>query len=290
MDINSYTPEEVAAALNITKNTVYEMVKRGELPAYRIGRKIRIDAKSIAEYKEKKQNDALYTEKYEQSFFVIGGQDVILDILARYLETENPGAKVLRSHKGSYNCLYDLYNDRVNAATAHLWDGDSNTYNSVYIKSMLPGVPATIIHLAKRFQGFYVKSGNPKTITGWEDLRRTDIKFVNRERGSGTRVLLDERMRLMEINPEQLDGYNTVANSHILVASTVARGIADFGMGNEKAIQQVNGLEFIPLQKENYDLILKSCDLDLPMVQSLVGIATSDQYKKEIRSLGGYEL
>lgn len=290
MGANSLTPEEVAAALNITKNTVYEMVKRGELTAYRIGRKIRIDEKEIINYKEKMQKTALYQEKTDSSLFIISGQDIILDILARYMETENSNTKILRSYKGSYNGLFDLYNDKANVATAHLWDGDSDTYNSVYVKSMLPGVPAKIIHLAKRYQGFYVKKGNPKDIKSWDDFNRSDIKFVNREKGSGTRVLLDEHLRLKNIKSGNVNGYDAIAVSHVLVASTVARGFADFGLGNEKAVNQVNGLEFIPLQQEYYDLIIKEQDLNLPITQNMLRIINSNEYRNEVLGIGGYEI
>jgi len=290
MSDNSLTPEEVAAILNITKNTVYEMVKRGELKAYRIGRKIRIDEKEITAYKAKMRQKPAYSAGADNTSFIICGQDIILDILARYMEVRNPGIKILRSYKGSYNGIFDLYNDNADAATAHLWDGDSNTYNSVYVKTMLPGVPARLIALVQRRQGFYVKSGNPKNIRGWEDFKRDDITFVNREKGSGTRVLLDEHLRLMGLKPSKIAGYDVVAESHILVAAMVSRGAADFGMGVEKAAKQSENLDFIPLQQERLDLIIKEADLATPAIQSMLNIIASDEYRSEIMSLGGYEL
>ncbi|MDR1702635.1 MAG: helix-turn-helix transcriptional regulator [Sporomusaceae bacterium] len=290
MASNSLTPKEAAAALNITKNTIYEMVKRGELTAYRIGRKIRIEEKDITAYKEKMRPLSLSGEKTDAASFIICGQDMILDILARYLANENPGAKILRSHQGSYNGLFDLYNDRANAATAHLWDGETDTYNTVYVKSMLPGVPAQIIPLVKRTQGFYVAKGNPKNISGWDDFKREDLVFVNREKGSGTRVLLDEKLRLLAINPATISGYGNIASSHVLIATTIARGLADFGIGVAETTKQVKGLKFIPLQKECYDLVVKRADLTSPLVVSMLKIIASDEFKSEVLSLGGYEM
>ena len=286
---NSLTPEEVAATLNITKNTVYEMVKRGELKAYRIGRKIRIDEKEIMAYKVKMRQNPVYSAGKNNSPFIICGQDIILDILARFVEDRNPGVSILRSYKGSYNALYDLYNDNASTVTAHLWDGDSNTYNTAYVKAMLPGVPARIIPLVKRYEGFYVESGNPKNIAGWEDFYRDDITFVNREKGSGVRVLLDEHLRLMGLRPGKIVGYGVVASSHVLVAAAVSRKAADFGIGVEKVVKQFKNLEFIPLQLECLDLIVKEEDLETPVVQSLIDIIASDEYKNEVLSLGGYE-
>ena len=289
MPQNSLTPEEVAQCLNITKNTVYEMVKRGELKAYRIGRKIRIDEKEIANYKDNSQQMSGYSENTGISSFIICGQDIILDILARYMEAQNPGVKILRSHKGSYNGLYDLYNDKANVATAHLWDGDTGTYNVSYVRGMLPGVPVKIFHLVKRNVGFYVKAGNPKGIHIWEDLKRDGLTFANREKGSGIRVLVDERLRLLGIRPEAVIGYSSISNSHVLAAGAVARGNADFAVGNEKAARQVDGVDFVFLQQESYDLIVKESCLDTLLIQNMLGIIASDEYRREVETLGGYE-
>ncbi len=285
------TPEEVALSLNITKNTVYQMIKRGELTAYRVGRKLRIDEKDINKYKFKMQDQGVYyTENKDNDTFIICGQDMILDILCRHMEEENPNTKILRSYKGSYNGLYALYNDQVNVASCHLWDGDSNTYNKIYIKGLLPGMSFKIIPLVKRQVGFYTKKGNPKNIKGWEDLERDDIRFINREKGSGIRVLVDEHIRLRKINSNKISGYNDIATSHILVASSIAKGDYDYGIGNEKCAKQVNGIDFIPIQKENYDIVIREKDLNTPMIQSMLFIINSEKFKKEIINLGDYEL
>lgn len=285
------TPEEVARILNIKKNTVYEMIKRGELNAYRVGRKLRIDEDNINKYKAKMHDEgAFYKENLDEETFIICGQDMILDILCRFLEEENPNKKILRSYKGSYNGLYALYNDQVSVATCHLWHEETNTYNEVYVKGLLPGIPFKIIPLVKRTVGFYVKKGNPKNIYGWEDLKRDDIKFINREKGSGIRVLLDEKINLLNIKTKDINGYNSIATSHVSVATSVARNDYDFGIGNEKCVKQINGLDFIPLQKENYDMVVKKMDLEKPIVQNMLSIINSEKFREEIISLGDYEL
>ncbi len=119
---------------------------------------------------------------------------------------------------------------------------------------MLPGIPAIIVHLANRKQGFYVQKGNPKGVKGWEDLKRSGITIINREIGSGTRILLDEHLKKIGISGNSIDGYERECFSHLAVASTVARGGADIAIGNEKASQQVKGIDFIPLQTESYEL------------------------------------
>ncbi len=172
------TPLEVAELLKISKNTVYELVKRGEINSYRVGNKVRIEMKDIEEYKNKskklqniKQGNVeqmnSYTpilspyesEKIQKSYgFVICGQDIMLDILSRHLQQHTKGFQALRSYVGSYDGLYALYHGNVQIATAHLWDGETGQYNIPYVKRMLPGIPTLIVHLANcliYYQGIY---------------------------------------------------------------------------------------------------------------------------------------
>ena len=218
---SSLTPLEVAELLKITKNTVYELIKRGEIPSYKIGKKIRIDKHDVEDYINSQKNNIKLSNAYKNDIstysfsndnnnislnnkshtdLIIAGQDIILDILARYIEEVIPDLNVLRSYKGSYNGLYDLYNNKVSIASCHLWDGDNDDYNINYVKRLLPGIPCVIINLAYRLQGFYVTKGNPLNISSFEDLLNKNVKFVNREKGSGVRVLLDEKLRLLKIN------------------------------------------------------------------------------------------
>lgn len=221
---------------------------------------------------------------------IISGQDVILDILARSVEKKLDGVNTFRSYIGSYNALYELYNGRVSIASSHLWDFETDEYNSTFVKKLLPGIPCVLINLAYRMQGFYVAKGNPKEIKTWEDLTRPNITLVNREKGAGTRVLLDGKLRLLNFNGNHIKGYDNEELSHLGVASTVSRGIADVGLGNEKAALQVNNIDFIPLHKERYDLVIKKEDLQNPVYQTIINIINSVEFKAELQGLGGYDL
>lgn len=306
-DNSALTPQEVADILKIAKNTVYELIKRGELNSYRVGKKVRVDEKDVEEYKNRtksiknnnqaniihnstRSNNPLNEELPRINGFVICGQDILLDILSRYLQLHPNGVQALRSYVGSYNGLYDLYQGNVQMATAHLWDGDTGQYNIPYVRRMLPGVPAVIIHLACRLQGFYVAKGNPKGIKGWEDLKRKDITIINREKGSGTRVLLDEHLRKLGIPSNSIKGYNRESTSHLAIASTVARGGADIGLGNEKSGLQVKGIDFIPLQTERYELVIKKEDIEKAPFQAAIEILRSQELKMELEGIGGYDL
>jgi len=220
---------------------------------------------------------------------VICGQDVILDILTRYLEKQT-GARAFRAYVGSMDGLLAPYRESVHLTAAHLWDGDTDTYNVPYVRRLLPGIPAIIVHLAGRRQGFYVAAGNPKKVYGWPDLLREDVTFVNREKGCGTRVLLDEKLRLAGLNRRLIRGYDREEYSHLAVASAVARGEADVGLGHQKAALQVRGLDFVPLQDERYDLVMRREDRDHPLFRSVLEIIGSPEYQRELAGPGDYDL
>lgn len=306
----SLTPEEVAEILKIKKNTVYELIKRGDLAAYRIGRKFRIELKDVEAYKERSKestqaplnkglppiqfstlmNKGNEIKAFSKPGLIICGQDILLDILSYHLENNPDGVRVYRKHVGSFIGLNAVYEGKADIAGAHLWDSDTDTYNIPYVRRLLPGIPTVVYHMAMRTEGFYVKPGNPLKIKHWEDLARSDVRFINREPGSGARVLLDEKLRKLAINRLGINGYSNVENSHTAVAIAVARGLADVGMGNQKAAMQVEGIEFFPLQQERYELVIKEEDLNKPVVQLLLNILSSSSFKEEIEGLGGYEV
>ncbi|VBB09567.1 Hypothetical protein LUCI_4862 [Lucifera butyrica] len=296
-DTTLRTPEEVAKILKISRFTVYELIKRGELPAYRIGRSMRIEAADLEKYKQQsKQGVASATvipapEKNTLPLtgLILCGQDTILDVLASHLEARLNSNRVLRRYIGSIGGLIALYNESVNVATAHLWDGDSGEYNIPYVRRYLPGRKALVVNLVYRIEGFYVAPGNPKGIADWPDLTRPDISFVNREPGAGARVLLDEKLRQLDIDSSLISGYDRKEMSHLAVASCVARGDADVGIGTEKAAMQVENVEFIPLQKERYDLVMLRQNFIKPEFEVLMSILRSAEFRREVDGMGGYD-
>ncbi|MDR3599822.1 MAG: helix-turn-helix transcriptional regulator [Desulfosporosinus sp.] len=297
----SYTPEEVAKILNISKYTVYELIKRDELAAYHIGRKVRVDGADIEAFKRNSKNVTTFATPPLQPAspsphspsdegLIICGQDMTLDILTRHLERKFPHVRFLRQNIGSIDGLMALYRGMANVVTAHLWDSDTNEYNTPYVRRMLPGHRAVLINMVFRVEGFYVAKGNPKKILTWADLARPDLRFVNRERGSGARVLLDEHLRIQGIVHQSVNGYSNEEMSHIAVASKIARGEADVGLGIEKAAQQVNNIDFVPLQIERYDLVVRKEDIDKPYFQALLSILKSQAFRNEVIGIGSYDV
>lgn len=302
----SYTPEEVAKILKISKFTVYELIKRGELAAYRIGRKVRVEDADLELYKQRSKGLNSMTLSPDLSgingqlshghhltrddSLVICGQDIVLDILTRHLEKQFPQIHFLRRYIGSIDGLMALYRGMANVVTAHLWDSDSNEYNISYVRRLLPGHQACVINLVYRMEGFYIAKGNPKNITTWRDLTKPDVRFVNRERGSGARVLLDEQLRINGVNRNEVLGYGEEEMTHLAVASKVARGEADAGLGIEKVAMQFVNLDFIPLHKERYDLVIRLEDLERPQFQALISILNSPAFRNEVMGIGGYDI
>ena len=135
-----------------------------------------------------------------------------MDILTRHLEKELPHIRFLRNYIGSIDGLLALYHGKANAVTSHLWDSDTDTYNIPYIRRLLPGHRTLVINLAYRTEGFYVSKGNPKDVNTWQDLLKPGVRFVNRECGSGARVLLDEKLRVLTIERDQISGYDHEEN------------------------------------------------------------------------------
>ena len=317
MNKDALTAPEVAGILKVAQNTVYELVKRGELNCYKVGRKMRFTYEDVQEYIQRSKNISYILKKSPSSeqvldekatdrkipsgaagrsqfagteAFRLCGHDEILDVLAKYMTLKAPGIGIERIHKGSYDSLSALYKEQVTAAASHMWDGRTDTYNLPYIEKMLPGCPVILIHLAKRSQGFFVAQGNPKGISSWEDLRRPDLRLANRELGAGTRILLDEHLLQMGIDGDGIWGYQSQYLSHMSVAGSISKGEADFGIGTEKTALNMRGVDFVPLQMEEYDLVVKKQNLKDERVQLMLQILQSESFREQFQYMNGYDV
>lgn len=295
----SLSTQEVADILHVSKNTIYGLIRRGEINSYKIGRKVRFTQEDVDAYiarsrhtynmpqirQVKVSSSLLYGEKVQDNYFILSGQDVVLDILSNYLRRY--GIQAVRAYVGSFESLLSLYQDNVQVATCHLWDGDHDEYNVPYVRRLIPGTPAVIINMTYRMQGFYVAKGNPKGIKSWEDLSREDVTIINRRKGSGSRILLDEHLRKRNIPASQINGYYNEMSSHLTLASVISKGEADVGLGTERVTRQVDGIEFVPLQRERNDLIVKKETFDTFEVQKMLEVLRSVEFQSEIASVSG---
>jgi len=167
-------------------------------------------------------------------------------------------------------------------------DTDTGEYNISYIKRYVKGRDVTVFHLTLREQGLIVAKGNPKGIKGLTDIAGDGISFVNRQRGSGTRVLLDFRLEKLRIEPERITGYDHEEFTHMAVAVDVLSGIADCGMGIYAAAKAL-GLGFIPVVQEQYDLVVRSDVLESRPIQALINTIRSRHFRERVIALGGYD-
>jgi len=294
---DALTAEEVAEILQVNKNTIYNLVKASKINSYNIGRKIRFTMKDVQAYIAQsktnithKTNEKTLVDNNDiidrEHAFVVAGQDVMLDVLANYLAGSGVGA--LRVYTGSYNGLVNIYLNKVHAAAIHLWDGETDTYNLPYVKRLVPGTPLIMMHLAVRRQGLLVRRGNPKNIRTWSDLLRPDVTIINREKGAGSRILLDEHLVQLEADHLQVNGYNRETSSMLALGSLIARGGADAGVGIERVYHQIEGLDFIPLQDEELALVVRKSEFTKKAIQAIRYILGSTGFREELSTTPGY--
>ncbi|WP_144552425.1 helix-turn-helix transcriptional regulator [Peribacillus simplex] len=292
----SYTIEEVAQLLKVSKLTIYDLVKKGELPVFRVGRQMRMDAKDLELYINNHKSSTspapvaeLPGNEVKDSLnLVISGQDMVLDILGQHIQ-KHSSYKTLRSNTGSLSGLISMYNGDADIVSLHMFDGDTGEYNLPYIKKILVGYPYILLNLVSRKAGLYVKKGNPFGLTNWTDLRHKDLAIINRERGSGARILLDEQLRIHRISSKDLKGYENEETNHLSVASAVSAGKADVGVGIEKAAKIV-GVDFVPLITERYDLVILKSPKNEELINVVKRILSSNPFQAEIKALGDYDI
>jgi putative molybdopterin biosynthesis protein len=227
--------------------------------------------------------------KIKNNIIVSGSHDLVLDILRNELQEEFSDFHLVSFNVGSMGGLLALKQKRTHLATAHLLDPESGEYNFPYIKKILPQRELIVVNLTYREQGIMVKRGNPKNIKGIDDLVKKDIKFINRQKGSGTRVLLDYLLKKKGINPLDIQGYSKEEYTHLMVASVVAEGSVDTGLGILSAAKAFS-LDFVPVAKERYDIIIPKEYHSSLKIQKLLTVIRSEKFKKKVLSLGGYDL
>ena len=289
MEKDLLTAQQAADFLKVKKSTIYEMAKRGEIPSTKIGKQLRIAREDLEALFDDTTPHRPTEPVSTPGALVLCGQDASLDVIANQVSALPGAVPILRSYAGSYNSLNMLYHGHVDIATSHLWDEQSQSYNLPYISKLLPGLRVMVVRLFGRTIGIYTAKGNPLGIASIEDLRRPEVRMVNREKGSGTRILLDEKLKALGICPDHIRGYGTECSNHLSIASTVARGDADFGMGAESSTRQVPNVDFIPIQQEWYDMVLLEKNSRLPAYRVLLEYVMSPHFQMELSQMGRYD-
>jgi putative molybdopterin biosynthesis protein len=225
----------------------------------------------------------------ERTIVAIGSHDLTLDLLAQFLAEEGSGLRLISANVGSLGGLVALRRGEAHLAGSHLLDPATGRYNESYIQRYLPGQAITLVTLVGRQQGWIVPAGNPKQLQTWQDAARADIQIVNRQRGAGTRVLLDYELGKLGIQPGQVKGYEHEEYTHLAVAAAVASGSADVGLGIHAAARALN-LDFVPLTGERYDLVIPQAHYESDLLRPLLALLHDAAFQTAVAALPGYDV
>ena len=220
----------------------------------------------------------------------IGSHDLTIDLLASLIKGKSAGAiTISSSNVGSLGGLAAIEKGIAHFAGCHLLDTQTGDYNRSYIRRYVPQTPVTLVTLVHRWQGLMLAKGNPKGILGMADLTRSDVSFVNRQAGSGTRILLDYELQKSGVDPAAIFGYRNEEYTHMSVAMAVASGRADVGLGVLAAAKAL-GLDFIPVTRERYDLVFPTAMLNDGRMRLMFEVIRSSQFLEQVTAMGGYEV
>jgi molybdate-binding protein/DNA-binding transcriptional regulator YhcF (GntR family) len=246
----------------------------------------------LAEWRERRIESARSVPAIPQvpeEIRFIGSHDLAVELLATHFSALYPDLRFNTSFVGSLAGLMALESGEADIAGAHLMDAETGEYNVPYVRRLMPHEVVVLINLVQRVQGLMLPRGNPKHINGIADLKSPDVTFVNRQKGSGTRMLLDSQLLSLGISPDEVKGYEREEKTHVAVANAVVRGQADVGLGAQSAAMAAS-LDFIPLVKERYDLITLKETLNRPPFGRVLDVVREDGFKKMVSSLAGYDL
>jgi putative molybdopterin biosynthesis protein len=223
----------------------------------------------------------------KRTIVAIGSHDLALDLLAQSLAERVPGMRLASANVGSLGGLVALRRGEAHLAGSHLLDPESGLYNVTYVRRYLPGERVLLYTLVEREQGFIVPAGNPAGISGWDDLCREGLRYVNRQRGAGTRILLDFELGRRGIAPDAISGYERQEYTHLAVAAAVASETADLGLGIRAAATALE-LDFVPLGVEQYDLVIPGAFAESDLLRPLLDLLNDNAFRAQVASLPGY--
>lgn len=287
-----FTTKEVAEYLSINEKQVYRLIKDKRIPATRITGKWLFPKNLIDEWVMKSARESVTipakSNSLDNQVVIAGSNDLALELLTKNATLQHPQYTISISNVGSLAGLIALQNGNCHIAASHLLDLETGEYNSSFIRKHFPDLKIVLLNLAHREQGMIVRKGNPQGIKTLKHLANKKLMFVNRQEGSGTRVLLDYRLKENGIDPADIPGYSRIAYTHMEVALEVFGGSADVGIGILAAARML-GLDFIPLAKERFDLTIPAEHYATGGVKALLEVLRSEEFKSNIVQMGGYD-
>jgi putative molybdopterin biosynthesis protein len=223
----------------------------------------------------------------ERALVVTGSHDPLLDEAADILRREWPGSRVTSSHVGSMGGILAVKRGEAHLGGIHLLDEATGEYNIPFLRRFFPEGGVVLVECVRRTQGLMVRVGNPLKINSLADLSR--VGYVNRQKGSGTRILFDHLLKQAQIEPAGIKGYGREEYTHSAVGASISAGSADAGLGIYSAAR-IFGLDFIPIYEEQYDLLVLQDALELEIVQRLLEVLRGEEFSRRLERLGGYKL
>ena len=287
------TTKEVAKYLNINDKQVYSLIREGGIPASRATGKWLFPKKLVDEWIEATARDGLARVRQRSdavagALLAAGSNDPLLDILQTTIRRRHPELYIFSANTGSSEGLAALNNGYTDIAWSHLWDPESGQYNTPFIPSRLPGIDAVVVNLFHRDLGLIIAPGNPLSIADVADLGKAGVRFINRQEGSGTRLFIDHHLQQADIDPAGIAGYENEVFTHLEVGLAVLSRQADAGVATG-SVSRLLGLDFIPLAKERFDMILAKETFFKKEVQGFIDTLRSDSFRQGVDRLGHYD-
>ena len=285
--------KEVAHYLGVHEKQVYALIKSKRIPSTRVTGKWIFPKPMIDEWIEQNARKGLDQAKEKSgriggALLASGSNDPILDMLQTHMRKSYPEFYIFSANTGSSEGLKALNMGYTDLAWSHLFDPKTGEYNIPFLPEYLPNVKPVVVNLFARELGFVAALKNPLKIQGFEDLTQKGIRFVNRQKGAGTRVLLDHHLKTLRILPSKIQGYENEVYTHLEVGLAILSKEADVGIATI-AISKLLGLHFIPITRESFDMILDKETFFEKGVQAFIEILNSDGFRKRIEKLGSYD-
>ena len=246
------------------------------------------DSEGISEGQRVDAELLVPVKSLENVLIHVGSHDNTLDVLSNMLMGCSPACRLVSSHVGSMGGLNAIKAGSAHMAGCHLLDTETGDFNFSFLQKYLTDMDLAVVNLAIRHQGLIVAKGNPLGIEGTSDLKRDDVRFINRQRGAGTRILLDYELDKAGIKEDEVNGYDREEFTHMAVAVNVLSGAADCGLGIMAAAKALD-LGFVPMARERYDLVIPMAFMDDPKIASLLEIVRSKDFINQLQGLGGYD-
>jgi excisionase family DNA binding protein len=284
--------KEAAAYLGINEKQVYALIKAGRMPGTRLTGKWVFPKKLIDEWIESGARGGLKEAReksrgMEGALLSSGSNDPVLDFLLTGMRQSHPEFYFFCANTGSTEGLKALGGGYTDIAWTHLFDQESGRYNVPFLPKYLPDMKAVLVHLFRREIGIVAAPDNPLEIAGIEDIAGRKVRFVNRQAGSGTRILLDHHIGRLGILSTDIEGYDKEVYTHVEVGLSILSGEADAGIATV-AVSRLMGLHFIPVTRENFDMVLGQSTYFSKGIQALMEVLRSPGFRERFERLGGY--